>query len=446
VSAPDIRELHTPTLDGAVLLQAVEDYLTRFVAFPSAEAATAVALWVVHTHLLDCFESSPRLALLSPEPGSGKTRVQEILELLVPRPLFTLNASSAALFRAIADPEGRPTLLIDECDTIFGPRSSSEHEDLRGLVNAGHRRGATSLRCVVRGKTIDVESFPAYCAVSLSGLDDLPDTIMTRSVVIRMRRRAPDEHVEPFRHRVHAAAGHALREQLAAWSATIAGKLAGTWPVMPAGVEDRAADCWEPLIAIADAAGGHWPETARVTAVTLVTDARRGGETLGIRLLADLQRVFTDAAAERMTTEHLLEALNGLDDAPWGDLRGKPLDARSLSRRLSKYDVSPRTIRVDGTVKKGYELTDLVDVFRRYLPGLSLSPQGAVTSVTAVTGPTEAVTEPSLSLSPMASVTSVTTVTVPAENLGPCTRCGQPCHRYGDGGRPLCATCRGVAP
>ena len=227
-----------------------------FVAFPSDAAQVAVTLWAAHTHLLDCFESTPRLAVLSPEPGSGKTRVLEILELLTPRVLFTLNASSAALFRKVADGAGRPTVLIDEADTIFGPRAAKEHEDLRGFVNGGHRRGAMAIRCVVKGKTIDVEEYPCYTAVALAGLDDLPDAIMSRSVVIRMRRRAPDEHVEPFRRRVDGPGGDTLRDRLATWAADVAPKIDGAWPTFPDGIEDRSADVWEALLAIADAAGG----------------------------------------------------------------------------------------------------------------------------------------------------------------------------------------------
>ena len=282
-----------PALVGAELLDAIEAFIGRFVVLPSEHYLVATTLWAAHCHALDCFESTPRLSALSPEWGSGKTRLLEILELLVPRPVCTINASSAALFRKVSDPEGAPTLLIDEADTIFGPRASKDHEDLRGFVNAGHRRGATSLRCVVRGKAVEVEEFPAYAAVALAGLDDLPDTIMSRSVVNRMRRRAPGEKIEPFRHRLHASEGHALRDQLALWMDSTREVLVESWPDMPDEIQDRPADVWEPLLAIADAAGGSWPGRVRVAAVADVTDSRRArDQSLGVRLLADLRAVF----------------------------------------------------------------------------------------------------------------------------------------------------------
>jgi hypothetical protein len=366
----------------AHLLDEVEDFARRFVAFPSDEAAVAYVLWTAHAHAVAEFESTPRLALLSPEPGSGKTRALEVLELLVPRPWFTSNTSSAAMFRMIGDEAGAPTVLLDESDTIFGPRAAKEHEDLRGLINAGHRRGAQSSRCVVRGKTVEVEMFPAFAAVALAGLDDLPDTIMTRSIVIRMRRRAPHEVVEPFRHRVHAGAGRELGNRLADWLGHYAAELAEAWPDMPEGITDRAADCWEPLLAVADAAGGEWPDRARVAAVALVADSRGVGETLGIRLLADLRVVFDQAGADQLSTADILQGLTSNDEAPWGDLRGHPLDARGLSRRLRRYGVAPRTVRVGNSTPKGYRRDDLSDLWTRYL---SPPPDKSATSATTAT-------------------------------------------------------------
>lgn len=363
---PRLADFDQQAVAGAEILDAVETFLARFVAFPTEHTRTAATLWAAHTHALDAFESSPRLAPLSPEPGSGKTRLLEVLELLVPRPLLTVNASSAALFRKVSDPDGAPTLLLDEADTVFGPRASKDHEDLRGFVNAGHRRGAIALRCVVHGKNVSVEELPAYAAVALAGLDDLPDTIMSRSVVIRMRRRAPGEKVEPYRQRLHSAEGEKLRDQLAEWVDSVRLALAECWPEMPDGVEDRAADVWEPLIAVADQAGGAWPQRARVAAVAVVAAAREGQrESLGVRLLEDLRTVF--GVADRLPTDVILQRLVDLDEAPWGDLRGKPLDSRALARRLARYEIAPKRLRIGDRSVRGYERGDCLDAFSRYL-------------------------------------------------------------------------------
>src|SRR5262249_52073283 len=156
----------------------------------------------------------------------------------------------------------RPTILFDEVDTVFGPKAG-EHEEIRGLLNAGHRKGAVAGRCAVRGKEVFTEEIPAYCAVALAGLGNLPDTILSRSVVIRMRRRAPDEQVQPFRRRIYAEEGARLKERLAAWAASAIGDVIDVWPQMPPDIQDRDADVWEALLAVADVAGGEWPERAR---------------------------------------------------------------------------------------------------------------------------------------------------------------------------------------
>ena len=192
--------------------------------------------------------------------GIGQDPRARNTELLVPRPVEAVNVTPAYLFRKVGGRQDAPTILFDEIDTIFGPKAKRDNEEIRGLLNAGHRKGAVAGRCVVKGKQIHTEEIAAYCAVALAGLGDLPDTIMTRSVVVRMRRRAPGEHVEPYRRRQHSPEGHALRDRLAAWAEASVKALAAARPDMPAGIADRDADVWEPLLAIADAAGGDWPE------------------------------------------------------------------------------------------------------------------------------------------------------------------------------------------
>jgi hypothetical protein len=372
--------------NGEQLLDDVERFLSRFVAYPSEHTRIAHALWIVHTHLMPVWDSTPRIAFLSPEPGSGKTRALEVSELLVPNPVEAVNVTPAYLFRKVG--ECSPTILYDEIDTVFGPRAK-DNEEIRGLLNAGHRRGAVAGRCVVRGKVVETEEIPAYSAVAVAGLGGLPDTLLSRSVVVRMRKRAPHEPIEQFRRREHQPDGHDLRDRLAAWADAVAESLDGVYPDMPAGVEDRDADVWEALLTIADRAGGDWPRRARRAAVTLVTLAKESTPSLGVLLLRDIRDVFTD---EVMFTEHLLDALHKLDESPWGDLKGKPLDARGLANRLRPYDIRSSTVRVGDRTAKGYKRADLHDPWTRYLP---VSPNGRVTSVTTShdTTPRDGVTD-----------------------------------------------------
>ncbi|WP_354597789.1 DUF3631 domain-containing protein [Streptomyces sp. JL1001] len=371
-------------IDGAALLDAVEAFHRRFNAFPTEAAYVAVALWDAHTHLLDCFDSTPRLAFLSPEPGSGKTRALEVISTLVPHPMHAVNASPAALFRAVADEAGRPTILFDEIDTVFGPKAK-DNEDLRGLLNAGHRKSGVSYRCVGDGGTQTVVAFPSYCAVAMGGLGSLPDTILARSVIIRMRRRARNERVEPFRARIHEPQGHALRDQLITWAEQVRPRVDGAFPDMPEGITDRPADVWEPLLAVADAAGGTWPERARQACIDLVTAVSEDDRaSLGVKLLTDLRdHVFPGEVT--VSTVEILHLLNGLEESPWGDLDGRPLSARTLSKTLKEYvtakskPISPRPLRIGGQIVKGYHRDDLTDAWNRYCPP---PPESSVTPVT----------------------------------------------------------------
>jgi hypothetical protein len=352
----------------AELLEAVYTFSGRFIAYPSDVAHVAHVLWIAHAHLMEAWESTPRLAFLSPEPSSGKTRALEITELLVPNAVEAINVTPAYLFRKVGEEEtGRPTILYDEIDTVFGPKAK-ENEEIRGLLNAGHRRGAVAGRCVVHGKRVETEEIPAYCAVALAGLGWLPDTILTGSILIRMRRRAPGEVVTPFRRRVHAEEGHKLKERLAAWARQVEDAMTTARPEMPAGIEDRDADVWEPLLAIADAAGGEWSKRAREAAKILVRAAKEAEPSLGIRLLADLKTVFDAEASPALPTETILKALIALPESPWGDLKGKPLSDRGLALRLRQYGVKSKVIRVGEQTPRGYTRDDLHDAWVRYLP------------------------------------------------------------------------------
>ena len=350
---------------GLLILNDIHMFIGQFVAYPSDEAHIAHTLWIAHTHLMDVWDSTPRLAAISPEPECGKSRVLEISEVLVPRPVESVNVTPAYLFRKVADEEGRPTILYDEIDTVFGPKAK-DNEEIRGLLNAGHRRHAMAGRCVIRGKNIETEEIPAYCAVAMAGIGDLPDTIMGRSIILRMRRRSPNETVKPWRRRMYYQEGNALRERLAEWAVSVEGDLMDYWPEMPDGVEDRSADVWEALLAVADKAGGDWHKIARQACISLVADAREGTPSLGIKLLQDLKAVFGDR--DQMSTHDILNALYDIEESPWADLRGKPLNARGLAYRLRGYKVTPKTIRVGAETPKGYLATDLYDSWQRYVP------------------------------------------------------------------------------
>ena len=340
--------------------------LGRFVAFPSEHHGVAATLWIIHTHCMDAAESTPRLAILSPEPRSGKSRLLELIELHAPNPRNTVNITQAALFRIIE--KERPTLLLDEADSYLGPQTAKQHEDIRALVNAGHRRGAQTFRCVGEGAKMDVKAFPAYCAVALAGLGILPDTIMDRSIVIPMRRRRPEDHREDFRLGAMTPVAHSLRDRIAAWSKHNCGRLGELRPDMPHGVMDRPADVWEPILAIADAAGGNWPGDARAACSAIVIAATDRGISRGVHLLADIRGIFEADCRDMIPTTDILNKLHEVDESPWSDIRGVPLKPTYLAKLLKDYGIVPQQFRLGCAVVRGYRRADFIDSWGRYLP------------------------------------------------------------------------------
>src|SRR5262245_7651865 len=255
----DAKTIKIDASQGDVMLRKVYHFLGRFIAYPSEHAHVAHALWIVHAHLMDLWDTTPRIAFLSAEPASGKTRALEVTELLVPNPVSAVNVSPAYLFRKVGNEEG-VTILFDEIDTVFGPKAK-ENEEIRGLLNAGHRRGAVAGRCVAHGRQVLTEEISAYAPIALAGLGWLPETILSRSIVVRMRRRHKGERVEQFRRRINLAEGDRIRSMIESWA--LLAEFEITPPdKLPPEIQDRDADVWESLITIADAVGGDWPNRA----------------------------------------------------------------------------------------------------------------------------------------------------------------------------------------
>lgn len=367
-----------PTLadDGAGTLDAVADTFRRHVAFPDSHAADLMALWCAHTWASSSFYVTPRVIVSSAEPGSGKTRVLEVAALFCHTPKLTANTSPAALFRRIAASAENgalpPTVLLDETDAVFGRGSTPGTEELRGMLNAGYKAGATIDRCEGDASKMTVREFPVFAPVMLAGIaGNMPDTITTRAVTIPLRKRKPTEHVEPFRERDASGRALPVRELLAAWVDKVTPTITTATPTMPKGVVDRPSEVWEALLAIADAAGGHWPDTARAACRYYVLEQKDSGDlSEGVELLRDIRDVFREKGVDRMHSEPLAAALRSLPEAPWKE-PATLLDQRRLSTTLRRYSVTSRQLRIGHENKKGYT-TDgdggLADAWERYLP------------------------------------------------------------------------------
>ncbi|HEX5119563.1 MAG TPA: DUF3631 domain-containing protein [Pseudonocardiaceae bacterium] len=341
---------------------------------PSTEAADAVTLWVAASHAQPAWAHAPRLVIRGPEKRCGKSRLLDVVEATCHEPLITVNASPAAVYRSITDDP--PTMLVDEADTIFGPKADG-NEDLRGLLNAGHQRNRPAVRYDAASNR--VITIPTFAMAALAGIGAMPDTIEDRAVVIRMRRKAPGETAAPYRHRRDRPGLQTLAERLAAWLRADLVKLERAEPAMP--VEDRAADTWEPLVIVADHAGGHWPDRGRAAVLALTAEAADLGQlSTRVRLLADCRAAF--GADTALSTAVLLERLKVDSEAPWADYGPTGLTAARLGTLLREYDIRSGNIRFpDGAQAKGYQRADFADAWTRYCPIAEDEPGAAVPAV-----------------------------------------------------------------
>ena len=349
--------------EGARLLDDLRTFLCRFVAFPEPEQADAVTLWIAHSHAIDAFDCTPRLSIQSAEKRSGKTRLMDLCALLVRSPVSTASITSASLFRLVG--AGPVTLLVDEIDTVFTSRGTGA-EDLRGLLNAGYLRGGSVTRAARRGG--GVEHFSVFCPVALAGIGQLPDTVADRSIPIRMKRRADGEPAEKFRRREVEAEANLLRERLTAWSEEHLDTLTALRPDLPVELGDRAADCWEPLVAIADLAGGDWSERACDAAIRLSAIPHESALSPGVRLLVAIRAVLTSKHRSQIGSSELARAVT--ESAMWPSRDS--IEARELAARLRTYDIQPRLLRHGNEVFRGYRVEDFHDAFVRYLGPVSL--------------------------------------------------------------------------
>jgi hypothetical protein len=348
-------------VEGHVLLDTVARMLNRFVLLPTWVPET-LALWVLHTYAFELRDVTAYLAIESPEKRCGKTTLLGVLNELVNRPIAAANISSPAFFRVIE--EARPTLLIDEADTLL-----AGNDELRGILNSGYTRNTAYVVRVgfQEGASANggLARFSCWCPKVMAAIGRLPETLEDRCIVVRMQRKLAHERYERLRD-MDRSQTDILRQQCARFVADHAEAIARMKPPMPAGLNDRAADLWEPLLVLADLAQRGWPERGRAAAENLTTNAREGAPIAS--LLMDIAVAFVDSGTGRLFSRRVVATLNRQADRPWMQLRkGKEIDEQWLARQLAPYGIRPHTLRVDGVPAKGYMQEDFSEAFRRYV-------------------------------------------------------------------------------
>ena len=373
-------------VDGKLLLDAIAAILRLFVVLPKWALET-LALWILHTYAFELRDVTTYLGIESPEKRCGKTTLLRVFNKLVSRPLPAANISPPAFFRAIQDM--RPTLLIDEADTFL-----RRSEELRGILNGGYGRDTAFVMRVapqapsaasadgapsrepdqpnilptphsalpIPHSTPGLATFSCWCPKAIATIGHLPDTLADRCILIRMQRKTSKERCE----RLKNLDATAIRRQCVRFVLDHQAEIAAARPQIPPGLNDRAADIWEPLLVLADLAGGQWPELARQAAVGLTASAQQS-DPIG-SLLLDIFVLFTTQKVDRLFTRQIVESLNASPDRPWAEMRnGKEVNDQWLSNRLRPYGIEPRTLRIGELRAKGYFEEDFKDAFRRYI-------------------------------------------------------------------------------
>jgi hypothetical protein len=375
-------------VDGAKLLTELADAISAYVIM-DAHQRDAVALWIVFTHAHDLFIFAALLIILSPTKRCGKTRLQEILAKLTPRPQTMSGVTAAALGRLIE--EHRPTILIDEFDAAANGNKEMA-ESLRGQLNSSfNRSGAHVLKSVpLSGGGWEVRKFSTWAPTCVAGIGKVPDTVADRSVIVRLARKLGTQTVK----RLSARDGgelHVLARKIARFASDNEHRLRHYQPKVPKELNDRAQDAWEPLFAIADIAGADWPKRARRAAIALASidevEAVEGD--LKLTLLSDIRDIFAsedhadhdDKYGPRLATKHLLGELHRLEErswSVWGKAR-KPITDVALAALLRGYGIRSGSVRLeDGSTPKGYYLRSFQEAFARYLSPTSLYPPALV--------------------------------------------------------------------
>lgn len=358
----DVEPWASP-VDLNQLLTDLATTIRRFIVCNDATAHSA-ALWVTMTWFMEVVQVAPLAVITAPEKRCGKSMLLAILGRLVYRPLMASNITPAALFRSVD--AWKPTLLVDEADAFM-----RDNEELRGLLNCGHTRDSAYIVRVVGDDHVPTK-FCVWGAKALAGIGHLADTIMDRSIVLELRRKLPHEQVMRLRH-----AEPGLIEDLAAKLARVAvdyrEAMRNARPELPAKLNDRAQDNWEPLLALADIAGGVWPELARKAALT-ISGSADDHATIGTELLADIREVFESKATAKISTAELIAAMCADEEKPWATYnRGKPIRPRQVSKKLGEFSIASKNLRIAGIVCKGFERDQFSDAFSRYL--VAPSPQ-----------------------------------------------------------------------
>jgi hypothetical protein len=365
-SLPLIQPSDLVTADRVLdLWSEIRGVLTKYVKFQREEDYDAVALWVLHTWAIEAADSTLYLWIYAPQKQCGKTRLLEVLSLLARNGELLVSPTSATIHRLLSE-EGAYTVLVTELDKVFTGPASEVGKTLQGMLNAGYRRGA-----VVRRQDEKQQSrrFFLFSAKAFDGIerahDVLPDQTRDRSLPIRMWR-AKRGTVARFHWRTAVEETAGLRGKLDSWATQAVPGLRTARPELPEDLDDRRAECWEPMFAIADLGSVDFGAQMRKTAVSM--HQRVEEEALDIQLLRAIRDLFEEQRTkdpdgpdvDKIHSEALVHRLVSLpgEDNPWRE-RWQMVDSplarkKSIAKMLAPYDIRPTDTWIGGVNRQGY--------------------------------------------------------------------------------------------
>ena len=347
-------------VNGQELFNDIEQIFSRYL-FLQPGASTALTLWAMHTYGVNMFDYTPRLTITSPEPRCGKSTLLNLLNLVSYKPILAASITAAAMFRTIE--KDHPTILIDEADTFL-----RDNEDLRGILNAGFEKNGRIIRTEQVGKNFEPRAFKCFSACAIASIGSIANTIMDRSIVINMRRKTRLDRAERFRTKKVCSITQVLRQKCRRFIDDNWDKITDTEPVLPDFLNDRAADIWEPLVAIATVISDDCLQKTH-SAINKLAKKDDDAISITVQLLGDIRQIFgNDAYIDSIT---LVNELNKIEDSPWAEWnRGREMTVHSLAGKLKLFGIKPRQDRAGGYHTRKYYKEDFADAFSRYLPAM----------------------------------------------------------------------------
>lgn len=352
---------------GAALLNETRAFVRRFWAPPSEAALDAFVLWIAHTHAVDgdnrlVFETSPRMFLCSIGPASGKSTALQLMELLSGRGKRIADPTAPSLMALIS--QERASIMIDELDTLMG--SGAGGRSTRTVMLEGYAEGGSIARAssaAPGGHTMMSCFAPMAFAGMRQNFISNPklDALRTRTIMVLCKPRAHGQTVEPYRRRLHSGQARGLNAALVKWGTRNLNTLTDCWPDPPEGIEDRAAELWEPLLAVGEVVGGEWAERARNACRVLALGEPEQDDdepsTPVEMLLADMGQIFM--GDERLATRTIVERLLLLPGSAWTRFPNVIAAGKEIAAMLEPRGVTPRPVKLDGTTVRGYDRADL---------------------------------------------------------------------------------------